>query len=218
MIIQGPKYPGVTDGLVFYIDPKNRESWKGGSSMYNIVSDGPYSTVSGSGTNIGGDDWDGAVTDEGYFQFDGSDDYFSFTEFAGTDLMQTNGITTTLWLKISIPNYVLFNPFNTGTYMGAVNGGAWYYGGSVKGSCIEYQDGVVEDTPANDGEWHYYVFSGWNPTGSVRFNDDGLKFGGHSASWWMIDAYVGPLSFYDRAITATEVSKNFNAQRRRFGV
>ena len=72
-VTRGPKYSGPQDGLIFSFDPKNRDSWSGGTDLTSIVNN---STMTGSifntGTVVG---LDGALTTEGYFDFDNTDDY-----------------------------------------------------------------------------------------------------------------------------------------------
>ena len=39
-ITRGRKYPGVSDGLIFCFDPKNRDCWSGGSTSFTDLVNG----------------------------------------------------------------------------------------------------------------------------------------------------------------------------------
>ena len=75
-VTRRPQYPvAITDGLIYCFDAKNRICWNGGlkdglPNFTDIVGN-----VSGSGINMEVDEFDGAISEEGYIDFDGTNDY-----------------------------------------------------------------------------------------------------------------------------------------------
>ena len=78
-VTRGSQDPGLQDGLIFCFDPKNRDCWSGGVSKITNIA---MPTHSGSCDNFDTDETAGAITTEGYFDYDGDDEYLKF----GTDL------------------------------------------------------------------------------------------------------------------------------------
>jgi len=96
-VTRGPKYSGPQEGLIFSFDPKNRESWSGGTDLTSIVNS---STMTGSifntGTTVG---VDGALTTEGYFDFDDTDDYTEIANVGG-HLSGSSYCTVEVWMNL----------------------------------------------------------------------------------------------------------------------
>ena len=90
-ITRGRKYPGVSDGLIFAFDPKNRDCWSGGSTSFTDLVNGEALT----GNNMGAAEMDNAVASEGSIDFDGTNDFID-----STDAPRTQGdITVMFWLN-----------------------------------------------------------------------------------------------------------------------
>ena len=93
--IDGPKYSGIQDGLVFSFDPKNRDCW-GGGGMTSEVTD-LVNNLGGDLSFAGSDDETGsALTTEGCFTYDGTDDYIEF-DYSST--LETQELTVEAWVN-----------------------------------------------------------------------------------------------------------------------
>ena len=77
----GPEYPCIQEGLVFCFDPANPKSAPSISgnttTVYNMVNNASGST---SFSAPSADEWDYARSDEGYIQYDGTDDLISIAD------------------------------------------------------------------------------------------------------------------------------------------
>ena len=116
--------------------------------------------------------------------------------------------------------WILLNPTNA--YVTAGNDGGTYH---------------VTSTAVNDGNWHHVVATYNNP--NVRIYVDGVDVGGLSnapntniparnirigsmsisgSSDRFLDGDIGEARIYSTALSATEVSQNFNATRSKYGI
>jgi hypothetical protein len=96
--IDGPQYPGIEDGLIFCFDPKNRDCWKGGTTSYSVS---PIGTTTGTLNNdLSSAEVAYALTDKGYFLYDGTDDSIN----TGTSPLYTQNVTTftvSCWINVN---------------------------------------------------------------------------------------------------------------------
>ena len=92
-VTRGQQYPGLQDGLIFCFDPKNRDSWTGGgktsTQVFNMVK-GTSGSVSFENAD---EEWAGAITSQGYIDYDGTDDYIQME-----DTNSTLGLSGSNWL------------------------------------------------------------------------------------------------------------------------
>lgn len=92
-VTAGPIYPGVKNGLIFAIDPANKDSWAGPTST-TVDSLTLYNPKIGSIYN----DTSGSFGISSSFNFDGTDDYINITTL--TDSIQQNTVgTISLWAR-----------------------------------------------------------------------------------------------------------------------
>lgn len=243
MIIQGVALNGVTvvdaqavtSGLAYYIDAGNTTSYSGsGTSINNIAGTAP-----GAATLTNGP----AFTSAGqasYFTFDGTSQYVLTANLIGQSL--TGNVTLECWVNTSSDNGVVVSEQgtaspNTGWYdsqieivsgnlkvamwpytigagagvtVGAVTRNVWqqytmvYSAGTARG----YINGSVTNsysvTRSFGAAGLYYDIMGNCPTS--------LGDGSYLAGRWAV------FKAYNRALSAAEVTQNFNALRGRYGV
>ena len=216
----------VTNGLVLSLDAANVKSYTSGSTTWRDLSG---SNNSGSLTN--GPTFSSA--NNGSIVFDGVDDYVncgyimnfssSFTiEIAfKTTFTGSNGIMCSKY-DFNDPNFWFgvnsgklrfsINVLNVGkaepTSISNVNDGNWYIGHAIYNS-INYnvsvylnsiiQSTVVGDKAFVDTNRSYYI---------ARFNPTSIYFPGT----------ISYNKVYNRALTASEVLQNYNAQKSRFNL
>tara|TARA_Y100001972_G_scaffold123334_1_gene170430 strand:+ start:542 stop:1231 length:690 start_codon:yes stop_codon:yes gene_type:complete len=223
----GPRFPGIENGLVFAVDPLNQESWTGPDSA--VVNNIPplSSTISGSIYN----DTSGSLGVSGSFVFDGTDDriglnndsvldifggdfsvslWFNHTNTAGsaTPLLEIAGFSDKMAMTLG---------FTSNTGVGFAVGSTWNYNAGSgfndgkwhnmiatrTGTTYKiYVDGV--DTAFSNGSFGYNTSAPLNRIGSGKF---GVVY---------YNGYIGPILFYNRVLTALEISQNYNQLKSRF--
>tara|TARA_Y100000389_G_scaffold75208_1_gene71814 strand:- start:9 stop:719 length:711 start_codon:yes stop_codon:yes gene_type:complete len=227
----------VTDGLVFYVDPANPNSYvSGGTTTDSLVSN-----VTGSLIN----DTDFSPDNQGYWVFDGLDDYILFN--ATDTLLPFNGeMTVAGWFK-SVED-------NTGQTIFAVRpaGGAtrwefkksssnnlyflirddasspfykeitsdtnllinnWYYGCVTwDGSNLKlYLNGINDATPVACASFYYNVATNYTTMGASWVTNPSFPFNDFNGN-------ISLTQYYNRALSSDEVQQNYNAQKGRFGL
>lgn len=241
MIIQGVTLTGttvvdaqaVTSGLTYYIDAGDAASYPGsGTTLNNIAGTAP-----GSATLTNGPTFTSAGQ-ASYFTFDGSSQYVLTANLIGQSM--TGNVTLECWVYTISDNGVVISeqgtsspntswydsqieivsgnlkvamwPYTigTGVTVGAVTRNVWqqytmvYSTGTARG----YINGSVTNsysvTRSFGAAGLYYDIMGNCPTSL----GDGSALGGR---WAVFKAY-------NRALSAAEVTQNFNALRGRYGV
>jgi hypothetical protein len=214
--------PIVTNGLVFAVDASNLVSYESGSlSTYSLTGSFTGSLDNGTSfSNINGGSW----------VFDGVDDFINVPINAA---FNTPSVTFEVWANLQSINdrhiiyvnwqgnslevnsdrsVVMFN-FNSAGQQGAQTAGGviewntWnhFVGTYDSGSQTlrTYVNGVLLATRTNTLATIYSV--------SVH-KISGTNFGGE------VKGNISIVRHYNRALSAEEVSQNFNAQRSRFGI
>lgn len=216
----------ITDELKLALDAGSQRSYAGsGTTAYNIIDNSSVSLVNGVGFNS---------ASGGFWEFDGTDDYIQIPNT--TSLEPQNELSIEMFVKAqSIQSgwSILYgkNPYNPGVLVFLETGGerirALHYVGSTEYRC---------NTTVNisTSAWIHVVFtfktgdairSYFNgvasttttlPTGTFSYGNYPYLIGHQGASWPNIEC--GIVRSYAKALSATEVTQNFNAQRSRFGI
>jgi hypothetical protein len=228
-VTAGPIYPGVKKGLVFAIDPANKDSWAGPTSA-TVDSLTLYNAASGSIVN----DTSGSYGNTESFTFDGTDDDMRFETGLNSSIHAPK--TISFW-------YYTTNGSQVGQIMSKAaadfeiyqhtNGNAiWtYYGSSspsTKPSVVTntwtnltyvwdtstspyttqhtYQNGELLISPQMSGA------DSFSNTGQLTLGKRALS----TTQYWEGD--LGPILIYNRQLSASEVLQNYNALKGRFGL
>ena len=218
----------VTDGLVLNLDAAKVDSYPGtGTTWYDISGNNNNGTLTNGPTFSG-------IGKQASIVFDGVDDFVS-----GSGTILTTQGTIITWFKTSNTysnNYLLSLPFNTG----GNNGFDLGFGGSTTfRGVVVTTSGYAElnyTTTYSDNNWHmaaltysasnavlYYDgvarTTNTNLSGSLRQTANGeyniCRFGSFGA---YAAASISNATVYNRALSAAEVSQNFNALRGRYGI
>lgn len=223
--------PGiVTDGLVLHLDAGNYNSYPiAGTTWYDLsdrrnngtLTNGPVYTRDGGGA----------------ISFDGTNDYVNL----GTSLPDfTTQLTINVWAKISgTPTYAIFSTKGEDD-AGATGNFGFQIGPNNTVIFYAKQPGVAYTTTSSANNcWtnsvNNYVVT-YN-AGSLIFYKNGQSFSSHTFGLNTLPATSGPLyigflkgyslyysgdiyfkQLYNRALTPSEVSQNFNATRSRFNI
>jgi hypothetical protein len=207
----------VTDGLVLYLDAANPKSYTSGSTTWRDLTrngnDGSINNGVGySSSNLG------------ILTFDGIDDYVR---------IPTVNLTNTSYTIISSARYLgtlnrrIITSVNSNWLMG------WWQGQANK----YYAEGWVSNTGGDTAETSWITFAAtgnysqdsWalyrNGNVIVGPNSNGVNGpNGIQIGAWRTDlieasaCHVSYLLVYNRALSATEITQNFNATRGRFGI
>lgn len=224
-ITRGPNI--VTDGLVFAVDAANPSSYVSGSGVWK-----DQTVNQNNGTLINGPTFDSG--NGGSIVFDGTDDYVTIQQTAGA-LSQTI-MTTEHWVK--------FDAFNSGgdillmdrTAFNGPTGIETFILGSPKVVSVRGSGGTRHDgnIGISTGVWTHIcvVFIAGQASIYVngQFDTSGLietvqpsthpmhigNFPGYTI--YNFDGKWATLKIYHKALSASEVTQNYNALKGRFGL
>jgi hypothetical protein len=218
--------PIVKDGLIFRVDAGNDLSYPGSGTTWFDLSGNGYD-----GTLSAGPTYDPA--NRGSIVFDGIDDTVlvgdlgSFSSMSICTFMKRNGS------QVNFAGLVFSRGTNTTGlgYRSTTNQLGYHWNGSA--STYNWASGLV---PPN-GEWimaalcvassiaTIYMCSSSGITsasntlythGTTIFND--LKIGEDESSTRHSKGNIATVSIYNRALSSTEITQNFNALRGRYGI
>ena len=210
----------VQDGLVFYIDAANKDSYLGSGTTVSSISNP-------TGSNIGTMQQSGMFdsNNAGVFAFDSTDDYITVPDSAA--MRFNNNVTLSAWIY----------PTTTDSYRNILNKrgtGQQYSFFLINDNRLDFDDGsshiyttatispnvwtnVVASVSA--GSLDFYIngkldSSGQsaNPTEDTNITYIGRKFNGTN----IFAGEMGPIMIYHRGLSASEVAQNYNALKGRF--
>ena len=236
-VTAGPIYPGIKDGLVFAIDPANKDSWTGPTSatvdsltLYNPVSGSIYNDTSGSYGN-----------DES-FDFDGTDSYVEVN--GGNLISSTNPFTISLWFKADSLNsgclMYFKNDLSRAFFIQVLSTGNVNF----RSRYSIWIPGETADSSISTGAWTHYalVYNGngvttlSNFTAFLNGSPSTLQAGLNSAHQYYntanyigrsaiagvgnnyFDGQMGPTMIYNRTLSSSEILENYNRVKGRFGL
>ena len=226
-IFRGPNI--VTDGLVFALDAGSERCYPGSGTTATSLAG------SNTGTLTNGVGFSSA--NSGVFDFDGVDDYISFSNVVAND----SSYTILMWIK---PDSALVasgsgsskpNGANRRTPLkgnGQWNPGIWLNSDYIRShGATQYTDSAINWTTTT---WNMIgmTYDGADVNNilgdSVQARTYATGYGpgtpttilagseGSSSTAW--DGLIADVLVYDRVLTATEIAQNFNALKSRFGL
>ena len=210
----------ITDGLVFAVDAGSTRSYTGsGTTAYNLVANNDVSLINGLGWQSG---------NGGYFSSDGTDDGMTTPDATNLDLVDFTLEGWVWWDQHK--NYGSFLVKGPGCSGNLFNYSFFGYATSVSfgfGDGSNYRS-ISISTPALN-EWHHIVgtydgstlkfylnstLANSSPiTATPNQNNDALQI---LQTNYSIDGRIGCAKVYNKALTASEVLQNYNAQKNRF--
>ena len=211
----------VTDGLVFYVDAANDNSYPGsGSNAYDLMNGTTLPLVAQASHS---------TDNGGTFVFDGTDDYVG-----GVDLGITfSNITFSCWVKrngsqSSYTGLFISRPNNSGIGIQSA-GQIWpFWNGSIYGhnSNLSIPDGqwAMVTVTFGSGTVNFYMnttsstpSTGTSTTYSGTTTLGDLKIGiDENSGSRSINGNIACASIYNRALSVSEVTQNYNALKNRF--
>ena len=223
----GPK-PIVSNGLVFCVDALDRHSYPGSGTTWSDL------VGSNNGTMTNGASFDS--TGGGCINFDGTNDYVTL----GNDTsLELQNLSISAWFNLDtletdkdFYSSAADNGRNGYRFGTTTSNEILWLVGDASGFTLKASSGLNNST----GQWRcvtvtydssnlkIYIEGSLNVTESctktithanpIAIGDRGGDLGNNNG----IDGKIAIVQVYNRALTASEVSQNFNAQRGRFGV
>ena len=205
----------VTDGLVLYLDAANPYSYVSGSLNWNDLS---RSQISGSLQNSPGYN----SGNGGSIVFDGSNDYVSIPSFSFT-----SDFTVVFFERITggviSNNQAVIGNVGNGDDINHYNGYIRIYNRDLDA------DAVVATSPTVLNTWYNWAFTRSGTTYRIYKNGILDATSTYLAFSWDISAIgsgnvgyfqgnIPLIQIYNRALSASEILQNYNAQKSRFGL
>ena len=229
----------ITDGLIFYVDPTNTNTYSGvGTTAYNLIPGGinNFSLVNGVAYDL---------DRSGSFYFDGSNDYVGL---GSTTIFNSTAFTVSFWIKpiayngsyvsgaITNGQYTLFG--TTSDYQGFTN----TFTGAIQFGAAANAIATVNQSNFSTNKWYYYVavYDSAGTGNSTRFKiyiDGAIKtltydatipaapyaaglearFGyGPGGRYPYYNGNIGLVQIHNRALSSTEILQNYNATKSRY--
>lgn len=215
----------VTDGLVLYLDAGIATSYAGSGTTWTDLS-----TSNKNGTLVNGPTY--TTNNGGSIVFDGTDDYVSISQALSTPftissfVRYTDQSKTMNTLINTNPHAVLGISLNRSgggqleVYIG--NGSSWLATPSISSS-----------TTMTVNQWYLLTFTTTGTGSTLYLNESSVGTSVYSPSGWGNTYYLGTIIIasgeylkgniantliYNKALSASEVLQNFNANRRRFNI
>jgi hypothetical protein len=218
----------VTDGLIYAIDAGSERSYPGtGTTATSLVGSDTGTLTNGVGFSS---------NNGGYWEFDGADDYI-----INTDTYNLSNFTAEVWVyptttpasgtMASAISTVYPGTNSTVNYAIGWNSNYGWMGGFFNSSSGGWHQIDVTSPALNT--WHSYSLT-YNGTTLILYHN-GVSEGTLATTdiaagggpirvgrrWDTTNYFPGNIPsarVYNRALTATEISQNFNAQKSRFGL
>jgi hypothetical protein len=225
--------PIVTDGLVFYVDAGNGNSYPGsGTTWSDLVggNDGTFSATPTTGSGNGGS-----------IVFDGVDDLCSFPSDASP---VTDAISVGLWYNghptVNNESATVRSEYGTGDTQRIFSAHIPWSDGTIYWDCGTNGAGSYDRIYKSSGNvhrgWNYWVFwkdanaasnrmkiylngSLWHQgAGGTKTMPSATAFtiGGRSQGDEYDNGTFSNVSIYNRALSAAEITQNYNALKNRF--
>jgi len=230
-ISRGPKI--VTNGLVFAVDGADKNSYRGSGTTWTDVSGN-----NNNGTLTNGPTFSAA--NMGSIVFDGTNDYVAINN--STSLQVADTFTVCAWIKASnlSARYGIFSTrannttgcwqFEVGTGSGGsgrilITGIGTWMAESVNDVITAntwYQICVVKVNNATQGASLYVngqlVSNSGTAAYTISNNSDEKRIGIGTGSAQYFPGNIALVSLYNRALSNSEISQNYNATKSRFGL
>ena len=211
----------VDDGLIFAIDAGSTRSYPGsGTTTTNIINGASGTLTNGVGyvSNNGG-----------AFDFDGTDDFILFPDDTNLNL-QTLTMESWSYLNTTIQqNGFLFEKGLVNTQYSNFFEGTIFVFRTIGLSTSSFN---IASSLFSANSWNHIVCTyasgtkriylngvqiaqATGLTGTIPTNTNGPRIGAHSSGYYL-DGEIAASRVYNKALTAAEVTQNFNAQRTRF--
>lgn len=213
----------ATNGLVLYLDAANRKSYPGtGITWTDLLQNGVNGTLTNGPTFTS--------TNGGAIVFDGVDDYVivtpptSYSEYTVQFFckwISSVGVSERLFGCDAFGTYTIFNPYDVGFHynpLGGVPSSVTLASGVNIGFGTWCQVAVTVSTLLSNVVIYIngIARNSWSTLPAANLSAN--IFIGKQNTLYGANCQFANFQLYNRAITAAEVTQNFNALRTRFGI
>ena len=230
----------ITDGLIFYVDPTNTNTYSGvGTTAYNLIPGGinNFSLVNGVSYDL---------DRSGSFYFDGSNDYVGL---GSTTIFNSTAFTVSFWIKpttysgtycsgaVSNGQYTLFG--TTSSYQGYSSTFSGAIQTAINGNAIA----TVNQSNFSINKWYHYVavYDSAGTGNSTKFKiyidgtiksltfdvpmpsapyaagqESRIGWGPGGGAYPYYNGNIGLVQIHSKALSSTEILQNYNATKARF--
>jgi len=224
--------PIVTDGLVFYVDAGNENSYPGsGGTWSDLVGGNNGSFNNMDDVNNPSNNYDSG--NGGSLVFDGVDEYFRYN----VDWTSYSNISAVIWIKKSSYSNGWETYFSYGAEEAGLTKG-WgvrrsgstnryqFWGGTGNTGIQLYINTTLNDSGVGANETTDYnvnILNEWQQItliaeGVVNFNQNRLSFSTRSdtLNGGFSNSQISSFKVYNRVLTPSEITQNYNALKNRF--
>jgi hypothetical protein len=213
----------VTDGLVLYLDAGNTKSYPGAGAIWNdLLQNGVNGTLTNGPTFTS--------SNSGAIVFDGVDDYViitpptTYSEYTVQFFckwISSVGLSERLFGCDAFGTYTIFNPYDVGFHYNPLGGsppsvtlasgvnigfGTWCQVAvtvsTLSSNVVIYVNGIARNS--------------WSTLPAANLSAN--IFIGKQNTLYGANCQFANFQLYNRAVTAAEITQNFNALRTRFGI
>jgi hypothetical protein len=217
-----------TDGLVLHLDVGNKNSYGGSGTTWTDLSGNGNNSTLVNGPSYSSDNG-------GAFLFDGTNDY---TTFSTSQLSPGAGaFTWNWWVKLNnLSNFsILFSGTGSNTgygvvYLNPTSGGLGYYATGNR---------ILDNNTSFGTNWWYITFTGnggANGSRNLKLYRNAVQAGStytadysfssstpniganHDSYAELMRGYIATATYYNRVLSESEISQNYNIQKGRFGL
>jgi hypothetical protein len=224
----------VTNGLILNLDASRTSSYPNTGTTWTDISGNGYNGTLYNGAIFG-------TANDGYISFDGVNDYATTSTTTG---LNVTNITISSWARVkgvgSEGSYspILSRYHDTTNYNGweiyMTSDRKWNFGGRENSSTYlplktdtvySYNVWYNVTCVKSGSNWSIYINGVLEKTlslglGNVSFGSNTLNIGAGKSPWWNDYGFsdISQVMIYNRALTTTEITQNFNATKSRFGL
>ena len=218
----GPKI--VTDGLALSLDAADENSYSGSGSTITDLVTGNTGSIAGSPT-----------FSSGSFHLNGTSNYWDISSLVSNIDFTSNEASVVIWLKLDVATPAAGN--QTGIFnLSSDTGNSHYVWTDSKAYLYAFRSVRVESIAVSSSvtrtDWHMITVTttpgtnGWKfyqntelvkqTTGENSIDIGTSSYIGKSSGDRYIDGYLASTSIYNKALSSTEISKNYDAMKSRF--
>lgn len=212
--------PIVTDGLVFYVDAGNSKSYPGSGTTWTDLIKG----ASGSMSNM--DNTNHSSSNGGIMTFDGSNEHVDI----GNPISFNSSFSCCLFFKTG-------DSSGSDVFLGKYDGNSGFWVGTTDNETITWQanGNISTTTTVTDNTWRMLTLTYDGSSRKMYFNTtleltsssnlSGTNFGsgditigkfGQHGSGFYWGGSIGFLMMYDKSLSLSEITQNYNALKNRF--
>ena len=217
----------VTDGLVFYVDAANENSYPGSGTTWSDLVRGIDGTLYNTPTF--------GTTNGGHFDFDGTNEYY---EIGQSIISGLSAFTLELWVKLdqtNSPMNVMYHEWHIGEYavLFRVQSNTMQFyvrksddSGNIGGSFDSFSDttnwnhivGTWDGTTLKVHVNGTAMSTTYTGTGSVHTTTTNNAFVGYYGNppTYDLNGKMSKLAIYNKALSTDEILQNYNALKNRF--